>query len=700
MLITLVSNNDADANRFTNFFPEGLQIDPNSEVGLVNASFTLHRGYTIDNTNNVITAVQLGNAATPFNVVVVNGFYQTLEDLAAIIQQDIRNAYAFGASPRILGLFPATGATTHVDNVKGGIQCNFRFDPVNIKPYKINLNDAYNGPLGDAFSQARRGEMSNLAKGSGGNMLNTNLTNSWNLCGFSTHFGTTDFKATPMRLENGASHMSCELSFKISARGPAYTNNADYFSFRLDKNSTPGLGPIGNNLADYEIRLKDNVGQNAGNLEIRELISGVSTDIMTAGQYWEITDTLIMVVPAAYPNMPTDRYVHYYKEDAAGVRTEYQVGNNRNPVQYTDDFFVKGDFFQRSAFGSLEIGDSTDAEFIIFKEAGVPTKITGLLNNAGGYIAGEEIQVWEDDGAGNLTDRGGRFLCKDISNTGQVTEYDCLAQGAGYNIGPIAFIGAQSATQSAGTYQATAGNSPSLVLTAAGTGYTDGQTLAVQGASGVTFQVAVTAGVVTRAVVVNPGTGDLNDGDVLTLVGGNNDATILVNHVIARVNIAENLAANIADDVPNNSLQVINSMSVDFGNLRSILGYKAQYDVANVVNVLSNLLVCDAATMNPNGPELGQEMVVHLDNHLINSREKNTSGKAIAVLAVGEEGVAIPTAGSYFTRPYNLIYHPLKNKHLTNHNEMSIRITNSNGALFQGLYHPTRVTLDVRQGRY
>ena len=47
MLVTIASNSDADASHFTNHFPEGLIIPKNSSIGVVNCSYILREGYSI-----------------------------------------------------------------------------------------------------------------------------------------------------------------------------------------------------------------------------------------------------------------------------------------------------------------------------------------------------------------------------------------------------------------------------------------------------------------------------------------------------------------------------------------------------------------------------------------------------------------------------------------------------------------------------
>ena len=40
MIITLKTKSGDDTSRFTNFYPEGLKIPPNAELGLVDISLT------------------------------------------------------------------------------------------------------------------------------------------------------------------------------------------------------------------------------------------------------------------------------------------------------------------------------------------------------------------------------------------------------------------------------------------------------------------------------------------------------------------------------------------------------------------------------------------------------------------------------------------------------------------------------------
>ena len=94
-----------------------------------------------------------------------------------------------------------------------------------------------------------------------------------------------------------------------------------------------------------------------------------------------------------------------------------------------------------------------------------------------------------------------------------------------------------------------------------------------------------------------------------------------------------------------------------------------------------------------------REMIVQLDNFMINSRDVGVSGKAISVVSVGQDGNST-TTGAQYVEPFNLIYHDLKNKSLSSHNELGVRLTNVQGIPMSSIYEPIRITLDVRKIRF
>ena len=95
-LIHLSSQGDAggSANRFSNYFPNPIIIEPNSQVALVNIVLTPNGSIIIDSTNNILYFVigsAKGAAANPQNKVVIPLGDYTPDALATAIQTGLNN---------------------------------------------------------------------------------------------------------------------------------------------------------------------------------------------------------------------------------------------------------------------------------------------------------------------------------------------------------------------------------------------------------------------------------------------------------------------------------------------------------------------------------------------------------------------------------------------------------------------------------
>lgn len=68
MLITLQSSSDVDANDFTNFFKETVQIQPHSEIALVNVSYKYDNSIVISSGSNDGYSIELSGENLPISV--------------------------------------------------------------------------------------------------------------------------------------------------------------------------------------------------------------------------------------------------------------------------------------------------------------------------------------------------------------------------------------------------------------------------------------------------------------------------------------------------------------------------------------------------------------------------------------------------------------------------------------------------------
>jgi hypothetical protein len=68
MLITLQSSSDVDANDFTNFFKETVQIQPHSEIALVNVSYKYDNSIVISSGSNDGYSIELSGEDLPVSI--------------------------------------------------------------------------------------------------------------------------------------------------------------------------------------------------------------------------------------------------------------------------------------------------------------------------------------------------------------------------------------------------------------------------------------------------------------------------------------------------------------------------------------------------------------------------------------------------------------------------------------------------------
>mgnify|MGYP006073852313 FL=1 len=117
------------------------------------------------------------------------------------------------------------------------------------------------------------------------------------------------------------------------------------------------------------------------------------------------------------------------------------------------------------------------------------------------------------------------------------------SEGSGFKVGDLLSVAADILVPgysgpdrtlyiSVDSVETTAGQVTTASLVDGGTGYTDAQTVAVTGGTGVglTFTISVTAGIITSAVIATAGSG-YTEFDIVTLSTGNSDATFRVQTV-------------------------------------------------------------------------------------------------------------------------------------------------------------------------
>lgn len=144
MLITLQSNSDSDANQFTNFFKEPIQIQPDSEVALVNFAYKFTDSFTVTAGNQDFNIIIGGETIT---CSVATGSYTSETFLTAL--NTALTAGIATARYEVQQLFP----TNHQ-----------KFTWATTKNEKLNLSlayvpEAWDGALADTGATTTRQEI-------------------------------------------------------------------------------------------------------------------------------------------------------------------------------------------------------------------------------------------------------------------------------------------------------------------------------------------------------------------------------------------------------------------------------------------------------------------------------------------------------------------------------------------------------------
>jgi hypothetical protein len=92
MLITLQSDSNGNASQFSNFFKETVQIQPDSEIALVSASYKFTNSIVILSGVNDTFSVRLGATDDAFDVVVNAGDYPTQDAFISELNTALRGA--------------------------------------------------------------------------------------------------------------------------------------------------------------------------------------------------------------------------------------------------------------------------------------------------------------------------------------------------------------------------------------------------------------------------------------------------------------------------------------------------------------------------------------------------------------------------------------------------------------------------------
>ena len=673
MLITLKSDNDSNANLFTNYFKEGIIIEPNSEIALINGSYKLGNQFVIGGTNN-----QFQMALAPLNaqttITLAQGTYTNLATLATEIQTKIR-AYGDGLDDFTKSLFPSANMTVATQN---GDPHKLDFSIRQTPAGGIDLDNLYtDGPDINSFISGEvAGGLRLASGGKRGFFYKAGATDTYASGKAITRnqSGTQNWK--PFPYSTNVNGLLCyEFSFKPSQLG---------LEAMIGISTGGWAGPADDAIAQLRTRTDNTI-------EIWESLSGTLTQIAVAGQAFSLGETLRILVPVQHvANPPPQPEFIRYQKNFNGNWYDF---NLNTATRYT---FHLGELEVNPVLSIktprvLNIIPLTDAPNAV---AGIITVANSTISTAGtNYLVGERCAA--TGGSGTEAE----IVVNAIDGGGGITGYTMVNSGKNYQNGEILTLTGQAAlANTARLTVTTAVNAVNVV--SGGTNYVVGDVI-TDGATGVELRVlTVNGGVIQTFEIIDVGTGGVPDNTTLTYSNahGGNTAQIDIRLRQSIVPAMHSVTSSLLQqnptwaplDATSYSDQEFHAVQVGFRELLNL--NIAPYTNGTGINV-------DRMEFSSNDDvakniRTTNNMLIHLDNFPVKSKHKNGQGKAIASLPVGDNDNS--HVGLFHTSVNWLLYHQLENRAPINANEMVIRITDNEGALLQGLEHPVVIDLDLR----
>jgi len=679
MLITLQSNNNADASDFTNFFRETVMIEPKSELALVNISYKFENGITITTGVNDTFRVSIGTD-NDFGVCTVPpGEYTTDIEFATACEVALHsfiNTQTYWkkqAFPLVSQSFTLDGAST--DRLKITLQ----YDPQEwnnaliATDGSVSLRQQAFGNNAGILPSQNKGIAKRVTVETGAGVYNTD---NWNSGTSSVRADTNVIWATARDTTQQVQHG------KISWKG--YRTNDVMWVVAVADGDFPESNSQwqnGSTVLPITVRCMGN-----GLLRISERNnSGVLTTIKDNISVNDFEDIEIHFDQVMGTGAPT--YAKYYVggtqiiiDPTAAERWTLRPSLNLVPI------------------GSLRTPNVT-SEIIdggaSYKLDNVVTSIT--LNNGGtGYYNGEVVEVEFDSGS--------KTTMLATVNNGQIQSLVIQEHGGDVKPageGPLSLTGLMSgATSATATFDDI---EESVTILVGGVGYTT----ATAGVliDGVTIADAVT-------ILSIGGGGDILDfrwdklltnidfaiGEQIKIVQGGNDQAIIV---INAKNQKQNMIYDIITDVTDRSV----GEPLGLHN-RATFRPNDGFSLTTSMNAVGPAAATPLTTTGSSSINDGREdktMLVNVEEFMLKSICKSGGiQKAIASVPYGltqpyfESGDPVKVDGEFYHEPHNILYHDLSNPGIENHNQLRVRLTDAVGNPIKQLLHPTTLTLDLR----
>lgn len=663
MLITLQSNSDADANDFSNFFRETVDIVPNSEVALVSLSYNFENSISIQTGVNDSFSLRVGNDQE-VALVLNAGTYTPDTFLAAI------NGAILGyITTRPYEYAQSFGQIAATSSAAGILTLTVNFAPNDWTPLKIDK---------DGTADRVQVVLSNndlMVNSSPGILTQLDATG-----GVTSRTWRAGVLAGQYPLWGSAEDTRAALPHGYYRFAPQQQNAEIYICFGDGSMPTP----ITN--APVQVILAAD-----GKFDIRERNNlGAMQTVLAARVAYDVFDTFEIRIDRI--DADTENGKIRYFQNAAEIELN-PTGPERWEYKHSSKLIPCGAFSSPATTGQI-VATSTG-----FAVANALIGVVSPFTTAGsGYIVGEIVDI--ENAAGSAVARA-RVSSVDANGGISATSLQITEHGPGFTVGDVvSFVGRVSGALNASAVVNSVANS--VTIATPGTGYTAAAAdiLLHDGTTTVANAVTITAvgggGEVTDFTWSNLLPNQVGTGQTLTIVqGASNTATLTIGAIDRDYPSLANVEYSVVADGVDEPL-----VEQKTAKIAIPAGFNAVSHLPTAEGDASGAGLISTATAAPSDSKEAEQMLVNIDQFQIKSMCKDGGiQKAVAAVPYGERENPTGTdaqSGYFFYEAYNLLYHDLSNGHVENHNQLRVRMTDSVGQQLSQLKHPTTVTLDLR----
>ena len=204
-------------------------------------------------------------------------------------------------------------------------------------------------------------------------------------------------------------------------------------------------------------------------------------------------------------------------------------------------------------------------------------------------------------------------------------------------------------------------------------------------------------GIIGQYTIIDPGHGFVV-GDVVDIVGGNNDAEMTINQVSEDIHeVSLGTMDTKVSPALWNPLEPQNEGIIDFtANGTSSLGTELNLKPVQYSGILINSTQIESNSNPAHNNTSNENIMIDLPNVPINSRNAvGNTDNHIATIPYTTDLDNVLESHKQHYEPFNMIYHRLDNERDLNLNHLEARLVNFDGTLRTDLKHPTQLTFSL-----